>query len=267
MARQTTVVTPENIPLVLELAGIGTRFGALLVDMLIQSIATIIGLIIFGIIAGVAGVSGVGGDALIVAALIIFIFLIWFGYFILFEAIWNGQTPGKRVFGLRVVRDGGYPVNFFAVATRNLIRIADFLPASYAAGAIAVFLNPEYKRLGDLVAGTLVIKEQAINPLAAFQSVAPAGTAAVSSCLPESVVNPYDALTHDELALLRRYALRRWEMTSDDSERLAYRLIVPLVPRLNLTFLPGVPPRYADLASVLVQAADAREGELAAQAR
>ena len=75
------------------------------------------------------------------------------------------------------------------------------------------------------------------------------------------------ALTPDELSLLRRYALRRWEMTSDDSERLAYRLIVPLVSRLNLTFLPGVPPRYADLASVLVQAADAREEELAAQSR
>ena len=267
MARQTEVITPENIPLTLELAGIGTRFGALLVDMLIQTIATVIGLIVFGIAAGFSEAVG-GGGPVWIALMIAAIFLIWFGYFILFEAIWNGQTPGKRLFGLRVVRDGGYPVNFFAVATRNLIRIADFLPVSYAAGAITVFLNPEYKRLGDLVAGTLVIKERTVNPLLAFQSIAPSGTVApVASRLPESVVNPYDALTHEELLLLRRYALRRWEMTSDDSERLAYRLIVPLVPRLNLTFLPGVPPRYADLASVLVQAADARESELTAQAR
>lgn len=266
MARQTTVVTPENIPLTLELAGIGTRFGALLIDMLIQLITTIVGLIIFAILAAFTSLTGNGGGIWIAIGTI-GVFLVWFGYFILFESIWNGQTPGKRMFGLRVVRDGGYPVNFFSTATRNLIRIADFLPISYAAGALSVFFNPEYKRLGDLVAGTLVVKEHAVSPLAAFQSIAPAGMAAPASRLPESVVNPYEALTPGELSLLRRYALRRWEMTADDSERLAYRLVVPLVSRLNLTFLPGVPPRYADLASVLVQAADAREEELAASAR
>ena len=78
----------------------------------------------------------------------------------LFETIWNGQTPGKRAFGLRVVRDGGYPITFYASAIRNLIRIADFLPFGFAAGALTIFLQSEYKRLGDLVAGTIVIKER-----------------------------------------------------------------------------------------------------------
>ena len=267
MARQTTVVTPENIPLVLELAGIGTRFGALLIDILIQAITTLVIGFVVAILAAATSIAKIGGEGLWTALGIIAVFLIWFGYFILFEALWNGQTPGKRVMGLRVVRDGGYPVNFFAVATRNLVRIADFLPVSYAAGGLCVFFNPEYKRLGDLVAGTYVVKEPTVHPILAFQSLAPAGTAAPASRLPESVVNPYDALTPDELTLLRRFALRRWEMTSDDSERLAYRLVVPLVPKLNLSFLPNVAPRYADLASVLVAAADAREEELAAQAR
>jgi len=74
-------------------------------------------------------------------------------------------------------------------------------------------------------------------------------------------------LTPEELELLQRYAIRRWEMTSDDSERLAYRLVVPLIPRLNISFLPGVAPRYADLVSVLVAAADAKAEERERQLR
>ncbi len=265
MARHITVVTPENIPLTLEVAGMATRFGALLIDMLIQSCVTVILGIAGVIIAAAANVSGMSGIiwALIIAAF----FLIWFGYFILFESIWNGQSPGKRVFGLRVVRDGGYPINFFSIATRNLIRIADFLPMSYAAGALSIFFQPQYKRLGDLVAGTIVVKEPEAQALAAFEATGAqkgqfANAPTTGPSLPEGVRNPYDALSPEELTLLRRFATRRWQMTPDDSERLAYRMVVPLIPRLNLTFVPGVAPRYADLASALVAAADAREAEM-----
>jgi len=266
LARHVTVVTPENIPLTLELAGLGTRFGALLIDMLIQSLVTFTLAIIGGILAAVNRWSDVGNIfwALVIAA----VFLIWFGYFILFESIWNGQTPGKRAFGLRVVCDGGYPINFFATATRNLIRIADFLPMNYAVGALSVFFQPQYKRLGDLVAGTIVVKEPEAQALAAFEASGvqrvglgtPMGGGSPS--LPEGVRNPFDVLNGEELTLLRGFATRRWQMTSDDSERLAYRLVVPLIPRLNLSFMPGVAPRYADLASALVAAADNREAEL-----
>jgi hypothetical protein len=142
------------------------------------------------------------------------------------------------------------------VATRNLVRIADFIPL-YGIGGLAVFFHPQYKRLGDLAAGTLVIKERGgVGSLGS----SPAATAAAGTVsLPPGVHNPLDVLTADEMALLRRFAVRRWEMNPDDSERLAYRLTVPLVPRLNLRFVPGAVPRYADLVSVLVAAADARE--------
>lgn len=266
MARQVTIITPENIALTLEEAGLATRFGALLVDMLIQLATTLVGLIVFGIVVASLGRGGLDAAGNLIAAIAIIAgFLIWFGYFIFFEAIWNGQTPGKRVFGLRVVRDGGYPVDFFGAATRNLIRIADFLPVGYVAGGLTVFFHPQYKRLGDLVAGTLVIKERIVDPRTAFRT-GPVGPAAVSR-LPETVRSPFETLTADELSLLRRFALRRWEMTPDDAERVAYRIIVPLIARLNLTFVPGAAPRYADLASALVEAADRREAELEAAAR
>lgn len=263
LAREITVVTPENIPITLELAGLGTRFGALMIDLLIQIATFVIGLILFLILAAFTSVAGL--TSLWIALGIIAGFLLLVGYFILFETIWNGQTPGKRMFRLRVVRDGGYPINVFASATRNLIRIADFLPASYGIGALTVFFNPQYKRLGDMVAGTLVVKEKDANALAYMPTKRGRNTVAVPGRLPDDVKHPSEVLTPDEIALLRRFALRRWEMTPDDSERLAYRLVVPLIPRLGLTFVPGVAPRYADLVTVLAAATDAREAEAEAR--
>lgn len=256
MARQIEVLTPENIPLTLEPAGIGSRFGAMLVDLAIQLGIAIAGLIVGGILS--IWVDMATGSTVFTALLIISGFLLLFGYFILFETIWNGQTPGKRAFGLRVVRDGGRPVDFFSVATRNLVRIADFLPVSYAIGAGTIFFSPQYKRLGDMAAGTVVIREREARSLGfawGKKKLDAATTAAAqfqTARLPETVNEPADVLTAEEASLMRRFALRRWEMTPDDAERLGYRIIVPLVSRMNLTFVAGAHPRYADLVSTIV---------------
>jgi uncharacterized RDD family membrane protein YckC len=271
--REVTVVTPENIPLHLELAGLGSRFGALLVDLAIQAVTLLVVLIVAGIVAaftqsfwGTAAGRALSGW--VTAGAILLAFIILFGYFILFETVWNGQTPGKKIFNLRVVRDGGYPLTFLASATRNLVRLADFLPVAFAAGALSVFFHAQYKRLGDLAAGTLVVKERPVFSLMPFgAAVAPgaaaagpqAGGEAAATLARAGIRHPSDELTRDEQDLLRRFARRRWEMAPDDAERLAYRLVVPLVPRLNLTFVAGAPPRYADLVSVLVAALDARD--------
>lgn len=265
MSREVTVVTPENIPLTLELAGLGSRFGALLVDLLVQTLVSLILLIGGAVVIGVTDMSlpsagSVLTNGLIAAGILAF-FVIWFGYFIFFETLWNGQTPGKKVFGLRVVRDGGYPVDVFSIAARNLVRIADFLPGNYGVGALVVFFQPQYKRLGDLAAGTLVVKERPARALGAH-AVSRRPTFG-DQRLPPGVHHPLDVLSQPELDLLRRFALRRWQMAPDDAERLAYRLVVPLVARLNLTFAPGVAPRYADLVSALVATADARNEERA----
>ena len=270
MPREVTVVTPENIPLRLELAGLGSRFGALVVDIALQ-LATLIVVVIVAAIVAVFTESFWGsaaGRALsgwVRAGGILMTFAILFGYFILFETVWNGQTPGKKMFRLRVVRDGGYPLTFLASATRNLVRLADFVPMAFAAGALSVFFHPQYKRLGDLAAGTVVVKERPVFSLLPAGATAPGAVAgpqgddAAATLARAGIRHPSDELTRGEQDLLRRFARRRWEMAPDDAERLAYRLAVPLVPRLNLMFVAGAPPRYADLVSVLVAALDARD--------
>lgn len=270
MPREVTVVTPENIPLRLELAGLGSRFGALLVDLAIQVATLFVVLIVGGIVAAFTQTfwsSGAGRvlSGWLTAGAVLLGFAILFGYFILFETVWNGQTPGKKIFRLRVVRDGGYPLTFLASATRNLVRLADFVPMAFAAGALSVFFHPQYKRLGDLAAGTVVVKERPAFSLLPFGTTAPGAAAgpqggeAAATLERAGIRHPSDELTRDEQDLLRRFARRRWEMAPDDAERLAYRLVVPLIPRLNLTFVPAAPPRYADLVSVLVAALDARD--------
>jgi uncharacterized RDD family membrane protein YckC len=236
----------------MELAGLGTRFGALFLDLLALIFLLLVGSLLIAFL--------VPDDSFKTAFMLIYGFVVWFGYFILFESLWNGQTPGKRAFHLRVIRDGGYPVNFFAVAARNLIRLADFMPLLYVAGSFSVFLSPRYQRLGDMVAGTLVIKEEAVPVLAMV--LENAAKVPPGAQVPLGVRNPYDALSPEELELLRRFMVRRWTMTTDDAERLAYRIVVPLIPRLGITFVPGAAPRYADLATLLVAAADAREYEV-----
>jgi hypothetical protein len=95
-----------------------------------------------------------------VAILIIVVFLIFAGYFILFEWLWNGPTPGKRLMKLRVIKDSGRQITLFEALARNLLRFVDYMPGLYLAGAITMLCNKKSKRLGDLAAGTLVVHEQ-----------------------------------------------------------------------------------------------------------
>jgi len=265
LARQIEVLTPENIPLILEPAGIGSRFGAMLVDLAWQVGIFILLAIFTGILTAIFGWSTSG--PIVEVLMIVAVFLLVFGYFILFETVWNGQTPGKRSFGLRVLRDGGRPVDFFSVATRNLVRVADFLPVSYAIGAGAIFFHPQYKRLGDMAAGTIVVRERGARTLGFAWGQKKQDMATIASAqfkgahLPPTTNEPADVLTPEEMALMRRFAIRRWEMTPDDAERMGYRIIVPLVARLNLSFVEGAPPLYANLISTIVAQLDRVQAE------
>ena len=256
MSRQIQVITPENIPITLELAGLGTRFGAFLVDFFIQVVTVIALSLLTLILTLVAATVTTPLAPFFPAIAILGSFSTMFGYFMVFEALWNGQTPGKRLFGLRVVRDGGYPIGFFAATARNLVRIADFLPIFYGVGSLSLFFSPEHKRLGDFVAGTIVIKE---HTPPSIQFINKKDLQRFGAAVwPENGRHPADELNTDEIALLRRFAIRRWQMTSDDSERLAYRLMVPLVERLEIRFDSNSAPRYADLLSTIVAVTDKR---------
>jgi uncharacterized RDD family membrane protein YckC len=153
------VVTPEAVPISIDHAGLGSRMIASFLDALVQ---TGFLLLLLLVAAGVGGGLGVRGPAAAVL-LGVAIFLIVWGYFPLFEGLWAGQTPGKRAQRLRVVRVDGRPVGFANVLVRNLLRVVDFLPAYYAIGALFVVLTKRSQRLGDLAAGTIVIRERKVE--------------------------------------------------------------------------------------------------------
>ena len=95
-----------------------------------------------------------------ISLVVLAIFLLIWGYHIFFEFLWNGQTPGKRVAGIRVLTTRGEPVTFVHVLVRNLLRIVDFLPSSYMLGAVCILVTRRSQRLGDLAAGTIVVHER-----------------------------------------------------------------------------------------------------------
>jgi uncharacterized RDD family membrane protein YckC len=157
-----SIDTPEQVALDFALASIGSRFLAIAVDTLIQTAATI-ALVAIGLAAFAAFRVGFADAAPWVLAVLFFVyFLIYHAYFAVFEAAWNGQTPGKRVIGLRVISVTGQPITVFEAILRNVVRIADQLPGIYAIGIVSIFVTERNQRLGDLAAGTVVVHERAV---------------------------------------------------------------------------------------------------------
>jgi uncharacterized RDD family membrane protein YckC len=198
------IETPEQTSIEFPLAGIGSRFLAVLIDTLIQFAAFAgLALIFSGIGFGVLAVGGGGSSSAgvwILAIVILVSFLLFEGYFILFEAIWNGQTPGKRLLHIRVIKDSGQPITGVDAVGRNLLRIIDQLPAAYGIGMLSAWLSPQSKRLGDYVAGTVVVHEKP------FETVAPQWNAPA-----QAAAHQYGAarLTPEEFALVEAFLSRR----------------------------------------------------------
>jgi uncharacterized RDD family membrane protein YckC len=233
------VRTPEHVELQFLLAGAGNRFLAVLVDLLIQ------GLLLLGIFVtlGVAfwAARRALGEATegafdraglwILGGIILLLFLAQWGYFTLFEAIWAGQTPGKRLLKIRVVREDGRPIGFPEAAIRNLLRVVlDAQPFNmYAVAFVTGMLNPRFKRLGDYAAGTVVIRErrQAV-PAAGPRLRAPAQPA-LAQAGPR-----VRQLTPEEMATLQAYLRRRDELDPKTRSEMARRVAVSLLQRLGI---------------------------------
>ncbi|HET9782659.1 MAG TPA: RDD family protein [Candidatus Dormibacteraeota bacterium] len=147
------VATPERVSFGYQVAGIGTRAIAQLLDLLILS-GVLLGVWFAAIAVGQTGVDTV---AYLLALLGTFVVI--FGYFWACEAFWSGQTVGKKVFRLRAVGDRGEPMTFMQAGIRNIVRLVDFLPYAYGVGIVVLFINGKGKRLGDLAAGTVVVKD------------------------------------------------------------------------------------------------------------
>src|SRR6478735_1456586 len=150
-----TIDTPEGVPLELTLAGVGSRFTAALIDYILQTIILVALLLVLRFGVGIdPGSSGIA-----TAFWVVGFFVVFWGYDVAFEVLNSGRTPGKAMNGLRVVRESGAPVTFGPSAVRNVIRIIDLLPGTYLVGITSILVTKRNQRVGDLAAGTLVIRE------------------------------------------------------------------------------------------------------------
>ena len=193
-----TAETPEGILLELRPAGVSSRFYAFALDWLIRLVVIYVAAFITRIMGGIG-----------VAFWVILFFLLEWFYPVVFELGRSGSTPGKQVFGLRVVMDSGLPVTPAASFTRNLLRVADFLPLAYGFAIISMLLRTDGKRLGDIAAATLVVYRplvphgvalDGIVPIPPKQSLRPAEQAAIIALA--SRTHTLTAARLDELAAL-----------------------------------------------------------------
>ncbi|MBW3668860.1 MAG: RDD family protein [Actinobacteria bacterium] len=223
-----SIATPEGVELDVTLAGVGSRFVAALVDQAIQW-AILLALLLLGVVVVDVG-SGDSGVLLFGAAMALAFFVVQFGYPVLFETRASGRTPGKRWTGLRVVRVGGGPVTFTASAIRNLLRVVDALPGAYAVGMIAILVSSRNQRLGDMAAGTLVIRERTgdqVKPV-------PPWLRAELRDEPSDEARTWDvsAVTADEMVAVRRFLELRTTLTDEARARLAADLALRLRPKV-----------------------------------
>lgn len=237
--------TPESVAVGYDVAGVGTRFLAALIDTALQTLI----LIAFAVVTLVTGTTLHGASAYAIVAIGIFIInAVLLGYYIFFELIWNGQSPGKRAMRLRVIQTSGYPVTPFAVLIRNVLRLIDFLPALYGFGVITMIANSRARRLGDLMAGTLVIKEGRDVNLSSLS--APSPTMHVppyaSSPDPEAAAllagARIDLLTREDEALIRDFLHRRASLTSRRRAELAGQIAEVVHRRIGGPSLYNVTP-------------------------
>lgn len=221
---EVRIATPEQIDLDLELAGLGSRFVARFSDWLVKGLFTLLIVIAVSLLAGLLGTMdnvdvksmSPTGVALLLGA----VYILWLAYEIVFEVSFNGQTPGKRMAGIRVLREGGAPVDFRSSGIRNLLGLADYLPAFYLLGAVLILSTVRRQRLGDIAAGTIVVRERVVN--------APAETLP----LVERLVRPEIAFNAEQLRrcaaadlhVLRSFLQRADDMAPANWKQLAERL-------------------------------------------
>jgi uncharacterized RDD family membrane protein YckC len=225
------VDTPEAISISYAIAGIGSRFVAALLDIIIEVILFIV------VFLGAVTLQPFRGLATLGALLLItLMFLLVWGYYLLFEAFWHGQTPGKSALRIRVIKTSGHPIGFTESAIRNLLRAVDWLPSFYALGVITMFINRQSRRLGDLAAGTVVVKvprrtrPQSVlpQPLPLPRSVAARGTLD-----PDEALWNLRALSSADLTLIERFLERVAALPLDARRRVGEQIAGSVAQRIG----------------------------------
>ena len=252
---QLSIETPELVGIELPLAGIGSRCVALLVDSVVQgfTLAAMV-VVMLLLVAALPRVSSTqhaarSGDPAkwAIAVVILIPFLLQWGYFTLFEAFWHGQTPGKRLLHLRVIQQSGRSIGLFESMGRNLIRIIDMVPGFYLVGALCIFTTRRQQRLGDMVAGTLVV-----HSVPAQTPMLPAGTRTFTAAVFERPLQPVPAKTLDlpadavarlsrmDLQLIENFLVRRLDLPLDVGASLAEKLSHKMAEKMKLPVPSGI---------------------------
>lgn len=261
---QLNIDTPELVDIEMPLAGIGSRFIALLVDYLIWGAAFLmLGVLAALILPGIKAFSRISAQW--AGAILIFIFFLFhWGYFTLFEAFWNGRTPGKRVARIRVIQRSGRAIGLFESMARNLVRFVDQIPLIYAVGVVTMFVTRQHQRLGDLAAGTLVVRDREQEaPLwgdsrtftaQAFAPTAPVPEPHMALSLPSTGIAK---LSSTDLVVLEGFFARRLDMTLPTRAVLAERISAAIQAKSGMerpaeasveTFLEATARQLRDLA-------------------
>jgi len=217
-----TIDTPEQIALEFPLAGAGSRFLALAIDSFVQ-VAVLLVLALLALLA--FSLRSLGYQSLatwVFALLVLLAFILYYGYFAAFEALWGGQTPGKRAIGLRVISVSGQPITTFDALLRNLLRIVDQMPGIYAVGVLSIFFTARNQRLGDLVAGTVVVQEHRLVQAELQSAAAPATRLGAAR------------LTIEEVEVIQTFLTRRADLPGDLRGRTASQLADRIRARLEL---------------------------------
>ena len=216
--------TPEQVALEFSLATIGSRFLAVAIDTIIQIACAIVLLMVVAAGIWATGALGLSARPWVLAVLVIGGFVIYYGYFAVFETVWNGQTPGKRVIGLRVIHASGRPISAWEAILRNVVRLVDQMPAIYAIGIVSVFVTERSQRLGDLAAGTVVFHERLAE---ALDDVAPQRRAARSA-------HGARRLAPEEISVIELFFSRRGQLDGYARMRTAHQIARRVRERLDI---------------------------------
>jgi uncharacterized RDD family membrane protein YckC len=216
-----TIPLPEGGVITLQLAGLGSRFIAGTVDLIIQLVLVVVLVLLTGAVSG--------GGHLDLVAFVIGAFLAWFGYPIAFEVLARGRTPGKRFTQLRVVREDGNAVDLSASAIRNFVRLLDGQTLLYVPTVISILATQRNQRPGDLAAGTLVIRDAPRGATRENPSVGPHASLAIREDPPAWDVS---GVSQEELAAVRSFLDRRDTLDREARSALAERLATGLAAKV-----------------------------------
>ncbi len=264
-ADQLNIETPEQVDLHFPVAGVGSRFVAILLDTVLQILAYLLLVLIIHVTSidtGMGSFMGHHSEAAqkwFTAAIILVHFLLFWGYFALFEGLWKGQTPGKHWMKLRVLKDSGRSITLFEAMARNLLRIIDYLPGVYLVGLISILCNRRNKRLGDFVAGTIVVHERldeqpllthvsrtftanVYDEAAAPQRFMPRAQEAWASSSTSLPADAVARLTASDLHVIETFFHRALDLTVGKRAELGARVAAQMSAKMNFARPEGMEP-------------------------